>query len=313
MTNDSPSDGSLTDDTHLGRVALRVGSLDRVVPFYRDVVGLAVERDRDGSRAVLSAGETPVVVLDEDSDAPERGRREAGLFHLAVRVPDRGALGDVLARARTRASDTGATLSGASDHLVSEALYFRDPEGNGVEVYRDRPREEWPWTDDRRVSMDTLSLDLGALAADAAGDERAPAGTDLGHVHLEATDVARSREFYVDALGMRVRDEGSPGAAFVAAGEYHHHVGLNSWNTRSAPAGESRGIEWFEVVVPDAATLDAVRESLVGAGHEVERDGSDEPGSGDGDATDAADGSTAIESLVVSDPDGIGVRVVRNR
>ncbi|WP_367996844.1 VOC family protein [Haloferax volcanii] len=313
MTNDSPSDGSLTDGTHLGRVALRVGSLDRVVPFYRDVVGLAVERERDGSRAVLSAGETPVVVLDEDSDAPERGRREAGLFHLAVRVPDRGALGDVLARARTRASDTGATLSGASDHLVSEALYFRDPEGNGVEVYRDRPREEWPWTDDRRVSMDTLPLDLGALADDAAGDEVAPAGTDLGHVHLEVTNVPRSRDFYVDALGMRVRDEGYPGAAFVAAGEYHHHVGLNSWNTRSAPAGEGRGIEWFEVVVPDAATLDAVRESLVDAGHEIEQDGSDESGSGDGDATDAADASTATESLVLSDPDGIGVRVVRSR
>ncbi|ADE02764.1 VOC family protein [Haloferax volcanii] len=313
MTNDSPSDGSLTDDTHLDRVALRVGSLDRVVPFYRDVVGLAVERERDGSRAVLSAGETPVVVLDEDSDAPERGRREAGLFHLAVRVPDRGALGDVLARARTRASDTGATLSGASDHLVSEALYFRDPEGNGVEVYRDRPREEWPWTDDRRVSMDTLPLDLGALADDAAGDEVAPAGTDLGHVHLEVTNVPRSRDFYVDALGMRVRDEGYPGAAFVAAGEYHHHVGLNSWNTRSAPAGGSRGIEWFEIVVPDAATLDAVRESLVDAGHEIEQDGSDESGSGDGDATDAADASTATESLVLSDPDGIGVRVVRSR
>lgn len=277
------------------------------------MVGLAVERERDGSRAVLSAGETPVVVLDEDSDAPERGRREAGLFHLAVRVPDRGALGDVLARARTRASDTGATLSGASDHLVSEALYFRDPEGNGVEVYRDRPREEWPWTDDRRVSMDTLPLDLGALADDAAGDEVAPAGTDLGHVHLEVTNVPRSRDFYVDALGMRVRDEGYPGAAFVAAGEYHHHVGLNSWNTRSAPAGGSRGIEWFEIVVPDAATLDAVRESLVDAGHEIEQDGSDESGSGDGDATDAADASTATESLVLSDPDGIGVRVVRSR
>ncbi|QOS10549.1 glyoxalase domain protein (homolog to catechol-2,3-dioxygenase) [Haloferax gibbonsii] len=310
MTNASPSDGSLTDDSHLGRVALRVGSLDRVVPFYRDVVGLAVERERDGSRAVLSAGETPVVVLDEDPDAPERGRREAGLFHLAVRVPDRGALGDVLSRARTRATDAGATLSGASDHLVSEALYFRDPEGNGVEVYYDRPREEWPWTDDRRVSMDTLALDLGSLADDAAGGDRAPDGTDLGHVHLEVTNVPRSRDFYVDALGMRVRDEGYPSASFVAAGEYHHHVGLNSWNTRSAPAGEGRGIEWFEVVVPDAATLDAVRESLVDGGHEFDEGGFDEDEPGDGDAAGAAG---ATDSLVVSDPDGIEIRVVHGR
>ncbi|POG53909.1 VOC family protein [Haloferax marisrubri] len=311
MTNDSPSDGSLTDDTHLGRVALRVGSLDRVVPFYRDVVGLAVERERDGSRAVLSAGETPVVVLDEAPDAPERGRREAGLFHLAVRVPDRGALGDVLSRARTRASDAGATLSGASDHLVSEALYFRDPEGNGVEVYHDRPREEWPWTGDRRVSMDTLSLDLGSLADDADGGDRAPDGTDLGHVHLEVTNVPRSRDFYVDALGMRVRDEGYPNASFVAAGEYHHHVGLNSWNNRSAPVGEGRGIEWFEVVVPDAETLDAVRESLVAGGHEFDEAESDDGNAAD--ATDAAAAAATTDSLVLSDPDGIGVRVVRGR
>ncbi|AHZ22466.1 VOC family protein [Haloferax mediterranei ATCC 33500] len=281
MTDTATETPALTDATHPGRVALRVGSLDRVVPFYRDVVGLAVERY--GSRAVLSAGNTPLVVLNEAPDAPPRAGDQAGLFHLAIRVPDRGALGDVLDRIRD-----GATLSGASDHLVSEALYLRDPEGNGVEIYRDRPREEWPTKDDGRVKMDTLPLDLDSVLADAHGDDRAPVGTDLGHVHLEVTDLGRALDFYVDALGMNLRDDGYPNAAFVAAGGYHHHVGLNRWNDRRAPAGESHGIQWFEVVVPDAETLTAVRDSLEEHGYAVEGDG---------------------DSLSVSDPDGIGVRV----
>ncbi|KAB1197338.1 MULTISPECIES: VOC family protein [Haloferax] len=282
MTDTVPETTGLSDATHLGRVSLRVGSLDSVVPFYRDVVGLDVERE--GGRAVLSAGDDPLVVLDEAPNAPPRTREQAGLFHLAIRVPDRGALGDALARIRDHTS-----LSGASDHLVSEALYLRDPEGNGVEIYRDRPRDEWPRTADGRVKMDTLHLDLEPLLADAHGDDHAPAGTDLGHVHLEVTDLVRSLDFYTDALGMNLRDDGYPGAAFVAAGDYHHHVGLNRWNERSEPAGGSRGVDWFEVVVPDTDTLGGVRDSLEQAGHTVEVSG---------------------DELVVSDPDGIELRVV---
>ena len=281
MTDTTTETPALSDATHLGRVTLRVGSLDSVVPFYRDVVGLDVERD--GTRAVCAAGGDPLVVLEEDPDAPRRARDQAGLFHLAVRVPDRGALGDALARIRDHTA-----LSGASDHLVSEALYLRDPEENGVEIYRDRPREEWPRKADGRVAMDTLHLDLEPLLEDARGDDAVPAETDLGHVHLEVTDLQQSLEFYTDALGMNLRDDGYPGAAFVAAGEYHHHVGLNRWNERTAPTGESRGIDWFEVVVPDADTFDAVRDSLEGTGH----------------AVTASNGT-----LAVSDPDGIGVRV----
>lgn len=282
MTDTTPTETpSFSDATHLGRVTLRVGSLDSLVPFYRDVVGLDVERD--GSRAICTASGDPLVVLQEEPDAPRRARDQSGLFHLAIRVPDRAALGDALARIRDHTS-----LSGASDHLVSEALYLRDPEGNGVEIYRDRPRDEWPRKDDGRVAMDTLHLDLEPLLADARGDDGAPAGTDLGHVHLEVSDLQQSLKFYTDALGMNLRDDGYPGAAFVAAGEYHHHVGLNRWNERTAPAGESHGIDWFEVVVPDADTLDTVRDSLERAGHGVE---------------------ASNETLTVSDPDGIGVHV----
>ncbi|ELZ94853.1 Glyoxalase/bleomycin resistance protein/dioxygenase [Haloferax mucosum ATCC BAA-1512] len=281
MTDTPTASASLTDATHLGRVALRVESLDRVVPFYRDVVGLDVVRE--GTRAVLSAGNTSLIVLDEIPDAPARKPEQAGLFHLAIRVPDRGALGDALARIRDR-----ATLSGSSDHLVSEALYLRDPEGNGVEIYRDRPRAEWPKTGDGRVQMDTLPLDLDSVLADARGDDRAHDCTDLGHVHLEVTDLSEALDFYVDALGMSLRDDGYPNAAFVAAGTYHHHVGLNRWNDRREPTGDSRGIEWFEVLVPDAETLDSVRESLTARGWNVEQ---------------------MERGVAVSDPDGIEVRV----
>nr|WP_136589234.1 VOC family protein [Salinigranum halophilum] len=270
---------------HPGRIGLRVGSVDRLRPVYEDVLGLDV--DRDGDTAVLSAGETPLVVLDEDATAPERPRDAAGLFHLAIRVPTRAALGDVL----TRLDGSGVSLTGASDHLVSEALYLRDPEGNGVEVYRDRPREAWTATGEHgdRVEMDTLPLDLDDLRAAATGAsaDALPSGTDLGHVHLEVSSLEASKAFYVDRLGLNTRNESYQGALFVAAGDYHHHVGVNTWNRRQSPGGSSRGVEWFEFVVPVEAVT-ALREALEGAGAAVDRVG---------------------DTLRLTDPDGIEVRV----
>jgi catechol 2,3-dioxygenase len=275
-----PSSFVMPPSTRLGRIALRVGSLDRLVPFYRDVVGLDV--DRAGREAVLSAGDAPVVVLHEDPDAAPRPDDAAGLFHLAVRVPTRAALGDALARV----DRSDASLTGASDHLVSEALYLRDPEGNGVEIYRDRPRDDWPVTGGR-VAMDTLRLDLDPIRAVAAGRDRAPPSTDLGHVHLEVTALDRARAFYVDTLGLNVRTDSYDGALFVAAGDYHHHVGLNTWNGRREPAGDHRGVEWFEFLVPDSAA-DPLCDSLVRDGHDPER---------------------SDTGFAVADPDGIGLRV----
>jgi catechol 2,3-dioxygenase len=272
---------SLPASAHLGRVALRVGSLDGLRPFYEDVVGLDV--DRDGDSAVLSAGERPLVCLDEAPDAPARPRDAAGLFHLAVRVPSRAALGDAL----RRVDDSRFSLSGTSDHLVSEALYLRDPEGNGVEVYRDRPRDEWTLSAGR-VEMDTLPLDLDDLRGAATDDGgRVPAGTDLGHVHLEVTSLENAQAFYVDTLGLNVRTETYQGALFVAAGDYHHHVGLNTWNARRAPTGDHRGVEWFEFRTSEAA-VGSLAASLEARGTAFVRDG---------------------DALHLTDPDGIGVRV----
>ena len=306
MTDTTSEAFELPASARVGRVALRVASLDSVHPFYRDAVGFGVEREGDGDgRARLTAGGETLIVLEGDADAPERGDDEAGLFHLAVRVPDRAALADALARVRR----SDATLTGASDHLVSEALYLRDPAGNGVEIYYDRPRGEWPWTDDGGVAMETLPLDLDDLStasdaggvggtdgtggADADGSAGLPAGTDVGHVHLEVTNLPRAASFYVDALGLNVRARYGDDATFAAAGDYHHHVGLNTWNDRGSPAGDGLGLAWFELALPDADTLDAVRRRLEERGYAVE-DGS----------TDDGDATTAV------DPDGIRVRLV---
>ena len=272
----------MPETAHVGRVGLRVGSLGDTIPFYRDVVGLTV--DRAGSEATLSAAGTPLVELVEAPDLPPRPADAAGLFHLAIRVPDRGALGDALERIDASVE----TLTGASDHLVSEALYLRDPEGNGVEIYCDRPREAWTVTDDGGVEMDTLRLDLEGVREEATGRDRLPQGTDMGHVHLEVTSLAASREFYADTLGLNVRTEAYDGALFVAAGDYHHHLGLNTWNGRQSPSGESHGLDWFEFVLPTASARRACEDALAAKG------------------VDVHGGS---ESRVVRDPDAIDVRL----
>ncbi|EMA70218.1 glyoxalase/bleomycin resistance protein/dioxygenase [Halorubrum aidingense JCM 13560] len=289
MTDAHPDD-PLPAETRIGRAALRVADLDETVAFYRDVVGLTV-LDRGVDEAVLGADGTELLVLERDPDLPERGRTDAGLFHTAFRVPSRAALGEALARVRDR-----WRLDGASDHRVSEALYLADPEGNGVEIYRDRPREEWPVAEDGTVTMTTEPLDLEAVAAATAAaaerGDRVPPGTDVGHVHLEVTSLSAFEAVYVDGLGFALGMTG-PDVRFVAAGGYHHHLGANTWRGRTTPAA-GRGLAWFEVVVPDAAALAAVRERL---------------------ASVASDGAVDVrvaerdDGIEVVDADGIAVRV----
>ena len=258
MTPDS-TPATLPDETRLGRTALRVGDRERLTEFYRRVVGLEVLARTDEA-STLGAGGTPLLVLEDGADAPERPRSAAGLYHNAFRVPSRTALGDALRRIREC-----WRLDGASDHGVSEALYLSDPEGNGVEIYRDYPREEWPVGDDGKIRLPTDPLDVEGVAAAAAdGASGAPAGTDLGHVHLEVTSLSAFEDVYVDALGFDVQ-AAAPRARFVGAGGYHHHVGANTWQGRTDPAS-GRGLSWFEVVLPAAAELDAVGERLTDGG-----------------------------------------------
>ncbi|MFT4889835.1 MAG: catechol 2,3-dioxygenase [Halobacteriales archaeon] len=271
----------LPPEAHLGRIVITVADLDEVLAFYRDVVGLETVR-RNEARASLGTDDEPLVVAREDGDAPERGPNAAGLFHCAFRVPSRAALGDALLRIRDR-----WTLDGASDHRVSEALYCSDSEGNGVEIYRDKPRDAWPIAADGSVRMDTLPLDLDDLAADAGSRTNAPNGTTIGHVHLEVSSLAGATAFYAGAIGLTARQEWGDSALFLAAGDYHHHVGLNTWQGRSEPAS-GRGLAWFELVVPDAGAVAAVRERADAAG---------------------ADVTPTDDGIEVLDPDGMAVRV----
>jgi catechol 2,3-dioxygenase len=243
--------------TRVGTVRLIVADLAGARGFYERALGLR-ELGGDGETARLGAGAGPLVELIGRPDAPPRPSRSTGLFHFAILVPSRVEL----ARALHRLADAGWPLSGASDHLVSEALYLRDPEGNGIEIYRDRPRERW--YADGMVRMATLALDLDALAAEPGAakpgaDGMAPA-TRVGHVHLQVAELADAEAFYRGGLGFEVTVRDYPGALFFSAGGYHHHVGANTWGSRGAPpppAG-SAGLSSFDVVLPDAAELERV-------------------------------------------------------
>jgi len=266
----------LPAQTHVGRVAFDVADPDRARTFYDEVGGL--DPLGDGR---LGAGGDPLVELRAAPDDDPRPLAAAGLFHVAYRVPGRPALADALLRLRA-----SGRMTGASDHVVSEALYAADPEDNGVEVYRDRPREVWERSPDGTPRIDTLPLDLADLETEAAGEESVPPGTDVGHVHLGVSDLDAARAFYVDALGFEQRAT-YDGALFVAAGGYHHHVGLNVWNGTSERAA-GRGLAWFEVVVPDGDALDAAVDRLTAAGYDV----------------DAAGDGAAVE-----DPDSVEIRL----
>lgn len=256
--------------TRLGAVRLAVADLDRATAFYRDAIGLAPLDTAHGVRRLGIDGR-PLLELTAEPDAPAAPSGAAGLFHLALLVPGRRDL----AEAVVRVVDTGARFTGASDHLVSEALYLNDPEGNGIEIYRDRPREEWV-RKDGDIEMATLPLDLDVVMA-TLGDERpAPqmaSGTTLGHVHLRVDDLATGRRFYAGVLGFDVMVENYPGALFVSAGGYHHHVGMNTWQSNRPAQPGALGLRHFEVVVPDAAELARVVARAEGAGVAVTAEG----------------------------------------
>jgi catechol 2,3-dioxygenase len=230
----------------IGRVRLRVADLDGVRGYYERVIGL---RPVDGALG----SDAPLVELVPDPSAPPAPPGSTGLFHLALLVPDRPSL----ARAVQRVVAAGERFTGASDHFVSEALYLRDPEGNGIEIYRDRPRSEWGYEPSGELRMGTVPLDVDSVMTELPGgdDPGMPDGTVVGHVHLHVADLGAAEEFYAGELGLDVTVRSYPGALFLSHGGYHHHVGLNTWQGEGAPAPPpgSRGLEEFEIALPGVA------------------------------------------------------------
>jgi catechol 2,3-dioxygenase len=285
---------NLSPTVSLGPIRLTVSDLAGATAFYERAIGLRALGDADaadeGVVRLGTGGDAALVEFVGDAAARPRPRRSCGLFHLALLVPDRRAL----AQALRRVAGAGWRLDGASDHLVSEALYLSDPEGNGIELYHDRPRAEWRREPNGELAMATLPLDLEDLLGEPAGDGEdpgMPAGTTLGHVHLQVSDLAAAEAFYAGALGFGVTVRSYPGALFVAAGGYHHHVGLNTWASAGAPPAEpgARGLRDVAIRLGDAAERDRVTNRVAGSGYALREE------------RDAA---------VVTDPFGISVRLL---
>jgi len=266
----APSGFRLPAATHIGLVRLQVSDLARSLAYYERVLGFRT-LNRSGTVATLGAvdGGAPILELHEKPGAqpvPRRGR--LGLFHFAILLPDRPSLGRLV----THLNEIGA-YAGMSDHLVSEAIYLTDPDGLGIEVYADRPRAEWRY-EGRELVMSTLPLDVPNLVA-AAGNTRwsgMPNGTRMGHIHLHVGDLDAGAAFYHDALGFDKVAWGYPGALFMSAGGYHHHLGTNTWAAGAPSAGEdeARLIDW-DLVLPDAGSVSEAAASVERAGGRVER------------------------------------------
>ena len=284
-----PDGYRLPDAARIGAVRLQVSDLARSLVYYTTVLGLRV-LSQAGSMAVLGTQGSAAALVELHErrgihPVPRRGL--LGLYHFAILLPDRESLG----RFVTHLAEAGAH-AGSADHAVSEALYLSDPDGLGIEVYADRPRAQWR-ANGREIAMTTKPLDLRHLvrAADGQPWTGMPAGTVIGHVHFHVGAIREAERFYHSALGFDKMAWTYPGALFMSAGGYHHHVGTNIWaeGSPAATSDDARLLEW-ELVLPSAADVDAAAASAAGSGHHVQEDGTDK---------------------LLTDPWGITVRIVR--
>ncbi len=252
----------ITPAAGMDAVTLRVGDLEGMTSFYTSAFAMEPLEEKVRERRVnrvLGRGTTPMVRLIGTPDLPSGDHHQAGLFHTAFLFEDAGSLAATVLRA---AQTPGSRFAGSSDHAVSEAFYFSDPEGNGVELYTDRPREQWEH-ERGQIVMDTAWLDPNAYLEAHLTQEALDAGPALagrvGHVHLQVGDVAAARSFYIDAIGFEVTLHDYPGALFASAGGYHHHIAMNVWNSRGAgPRAASLGLGEVAVAVPARHDLDAL-------------------------------------------------------
>jgi catechol 2,3-dioxygenase len=265
----------LPADSAMGAVTLRVADLDAMTAYYRDAVTLSVLA-AEGGRVILGRGSTPSVILEHAPELKHASPGEAGLFHTAIVFDSQEALAAAVFSVARRAP---GTFTGSADHLVSQAFYFTDPEGNGVELYWDRDRSQWSWTHGQ-VEMDTLYLDPNAFLREHLSERGAAlaelpsldGGTDadprfgdavVGHVHLSVGDVASARAFYVDRLGFEATASLGASALFVSAGGYHHHMAMNTWNSRGAGVRRlALGLGEVQLRLPGADDLGALTERM---------------------------------------------------
>lgn len=266
---------TLPPETGIGAVHLTVHDLERSEQFYHQVMGFKTLQRHASELQLTADGPKPLLVLHGDAAAPPRPRRTTGLYHYAVLTPSRRDL----ARSIVRLAQSQYPLQGGADHLVSEALYLADPDDNGIEIYRDRPSEEWPRLEDGSLQMANEPLDINGIVGELggqndSGDGLAP-GTTIGHMHLNVGNLRDAESFYHELLGFDIVVRWHGQALFVSAGGYHHHLGLNTWNGVGAPPPPENavGLKYFELALPSAGQVEELADRVVKAGLTVEEAG----------------------------------------
>ena len=294
----------------VGSPVLRVRDIDKIVMFYETKLGLQVKRRHqdDYGNAVYELGfvhidypEDSLLQLHHDPNAKNASPHSAGLFHFAILVPNR----ESLASTYLALKNSGVYYDGFADHLVSESLYLRDPENNGIEIYRDRPARDWPRDSEGNIMMDTLPLNLQSIVSEMDRLESEnpvafPIGARIGHMHLKVTNLERSIKFYHKILGFDITvDWRSMGAAFLSAGGYHHHVGMNTWYSMNGKvhSNDVLGLENFTITVPDISSFNRIRSAIKSHHLSSEEKQKEQKSYGN--------------QLMVSDPDGIQI-VIRS-
>lgn len=246
---------------YIGEVDLKVQDINRSIEFYQTIIGFKVLEKTDNKAVLTADGKTPLLLIEQPKNVTPLNPRTTGLYHFALLLPTR----HDLAKALIHLVRSNYPLQGASDHYVSEAIYLADPDGNGIEIYADRPDSTWEWKNGE-VNMATVALNAPDLAAE---DDRTPwtglpAGTVMGHIHIQVSDIKQSEEFYTKGLGLDVVCEYGQHALFVSYGGYHHHIGLNTWNSLggAAPEETSVGLKQYHLVLPSEEERNKIVQQL---------------------------------------------------
>lgn len=255
-------------NTFVSHVYLIVEQLERSLSFYQGVLGFQILDHTESSVSLTLNGKDALMTLEQPADVLSKEPRRSGLYHYAILLPNRIELAKVI----QHFIDIQYPLQGISDHLVSEALYLADPDGNGMEIYVDRPSESWEWIGEQ-VTMSTEQVDLRSLLSEANGEKFTglPSATIMGHIHLHVSDLAKAAEFYINGLGFKVVYQISNQALFISSGGYHHHIGLNIWNGKGvqAPSRNSVGLKYYTIVFADEITRDGAIKNLELLGYPV--------------------------------------------
>lgn len=253
---------------YVGEVHLLVEDLSRSIQFYQDMIGFQILSRSERLAVFTTDGQTPILTVEQPVGVLPKEPRKTGLYHFAILLPNRMELGKFL----QHMIEKGYPLQGASDHDVSEAIYLADPDGNGIEVYRDRPDDTWVW-EKNQVMMSTKPLDVNGVLAEARGASWSglPADTVIGHIHLHVSELQKTQDFY-NCLGFEVVLRYGSQALFISSGKYHHHIGLNTWNGVGvpAPSRNSVGIKYFTLIYPTQQERDKAIQHLLEMDVEVE-------------------------------------------